>query len=73
MLGSGRVIYVCTQCLRISPNEATCHNEAMIECDCGLPGDERSRPVMTAQGKLVTHAPRWWVETCRARAKMKNK
>jgi len=36
----------------------------MVTCDCGEPGDERSRPITTPDGRLVSRAPRWWVETC---------
>ncbi len=69
MAGSGRTIYVCAKCLKVSPVADTCHGELMAECDCGSPGDERSRPIMTAEGRLVTRAPRWWVDANCARAK----
>ncbi len=68
-----RTVYVCPECHIISPTAMQHHDEAMIECDAGEPGDERSKPVFDAHGRLVTRAPRWWVETCidtaRARAK----
>ncbi len=62
-----QVVYVCAHCLKVAVAQEICHDEEMLECECGSPGDERSRPI-TVQGRLVTRAPRWWVETCCARA-----
>lgn len=66
MVQKGRIVYVCRQCLRVAGEPDECHDRPMIECDAGAPGDERSRPVTTPDGELVTHAPRWWVEMCLA-------
>ncbi|NOZ05971.1 MAG: hypothetical protein GXP41_06415 [Chloroflexi bacterium] len=62
-----QVVYVCAHCLKVSAVQEICHDEDMLKCECGAPGDERSRPI-TVQGRLVTHAPRWWVEACCTRA-----
>jgi hypothetical protein len=64
MAEKGRIVYVCSECFRVAGGQEICHGRPMLECDAGLPGDERSKPVMTPEGELVTHAPRWWVEMC---------
>jgi len=64
MTQKGRIVYVCPRCLRVAGEQEECHGQLMVECDAGMPGDERSRPITTLEGELVTHAPRWWVEKC---------
>ena len=59
-----RIVYVCPKCLRMSWELEECHGQPMYECDAGVPGDKRSQPIMTTNGRLVTHAPRWWVDKC---------
>jgi len=59
-----RIVYVCPNCFNLSAEPMECCNQMMIQCDAGVPGDERSRPLMTAEGKLATRAPKWWVERC---------
>jgi hypothetical protein len=34
----------------------------MARVDAGVPGDERSKPLMDEHGNLKTRAPIWWVE-----------
>ncbi|MBI5876603.1 MAG: hypothetical protein HZB53_03055 [Chloroflexi bacterium] len=62
---SERVLYKCVRCLNtfVVPPDTNCP-----ECDCdhvlevhiGEPGSESTQPI-TEGGKVVTHAPRWWV------------
>ncbi len=59
-----RIIYVCPNCFSLSEEPKECCHEMMVQCDAGVPGDEQSRPLMAADGELVTRAPRWWVEWC---------
>lgn len=62
-----RIIYVCEVCLLISTEPGEHHGRPMFRCDAGEPGSERSRPLMTPDGELKTHAPAWWVEHCLGR------
>lgn len=62
-----RIVYVCPTCLVISEQPLLDHPHLMYECDAGAPGDERSKPIMTPEGQVLTHAPRWWVELCLTR------
>ncbi len=66
---SSRTIYMCRQCLRASDVPGECHGEPMVECCCGYPGDFGTRPVTEADGRIVTHAPRWWAEQTWATAR----
>ncbi len=50
----------------------TCHPHSSVKCDAGVPGDERSMPLFDAQGRILTRAPKWWVEACfKAKGKRK--
>lgn len=57
-----RVIYICENCFKASDAEGECCGHAMIRCETGEPGSERSRPLYAEDGRLRSHAPRWWLE-----------
>lgn len=57
-----RIIYVCETCLSISNAPGECHGTKMLKVDAGEPGSERSKPIIGEEGRLKSHAPRWWVE-----------
>jgi hypothetical protein len=56
-----RVLYKCPICLRCSDTQDSCHQHQMVRCEMGEPGDESTQPVQTGDGRVLTHAPRWWV------------
>lgn len=58
-----RVLYKCRICLRCSEGPEVCHGHEMVRCMAGEPGSEASRPVQSAEGQLLSHAPKWWVLT----------
>ena len=60
----GRAIYVCRVCHRVAQEPLDCHPGQSVDCDAGAPGDERSKPLFDANGRLVTRAPKWWVDAC---------
>lgn len=57
-----RKIYICPVCFRVCETQEECHEHKMIACDPGNPGDERRKPVVDRFGKLVSRAPRWFLE-----------
>ncbi len=57
-------VYICRTCHRVDQRPMTCHPGQSIKCDTGAFGDERSRPLFDEQGRLVTRAPKWWVDAC---------
>lgn len=57
-----RVIYICPECFTIAENLRECCEHNMIRVDAGVPGDERSKPLIDEGGNLKTRAPVWWVE-----------
>ncbi len=59
-----QAIYVCRVCHRVDQRPLTCHPGKMLRCNTGAPGDERSKPLFDARGRLVTRAPKWWVDAC---------
>jgi hypothetical protein len=54
--------YLCPTCFNISESARECHSRQMIRCDAGQPGDERRKPVINGDGRLHSHAPRWFLE-----------
>jgi hypothetical protein len=56
-----RVVYMCEVCLRCSTQPETCHSRPMLRCDAGCPGDDCTKPLESTDGRLLTHAPRWWI------------
>ncbi len=59
-----RLVYICRVCHRVGQRPPECHPGNAVECDAGTPGDERSKPLFDERGRLVTRAPKWWVEAC---------
>jgi hypothetical protein len=68
---AGRTIYICRTCHRVGQRALTCHPGQSVKCDAGTPGDERSMPLFDQGGRLVTRAPKWWVEACFQSKKVK--
>ena len=57
-----RVVYICDHCMTAAEREENCCGHTMVRYDAGTPGSERSKPLYTPDGRLRTHAPRWWLE-----------
>lgn len=53
--------YICTVCFKIREQAEQCHI-FMVPVKAGKPGDETRKPLTDAEGRLVTHAPRWFLE-----------
>ncbi len=56
-----RIVYACELCLRLSEEPDTCHGRPMLRLDAGCPGDKCTKPIESADERLLTHAPRWWI------------
>jgi len=56
-----RIVYMCEECLYCSSEPGNHHGRPMTRCDAGCPGDECTKPLETAEGRLLTRAPRWWI------------
>ncbi len=61
---TSRKVYVCRVCHLVGRQPLSCHPGQSVQCDAGVPGDERSKPLFDAQGHLATRAPKWWVDAC---------
>jgi len=62
MTEAKQVFYMCAICFRTSKEPETCHGRPMLYCDTGCWGDECRKPLMTANGRILTRAPRWWLQ-----------
>jgi hypothetical protein len=56
-----RIVYVCEICFAMSDTTLAHHGRPMVRCEIGQPGDDSTKPVMDEAGRLLTHAPKWWV------------
>jgi hypothetical protein len=63
-LYQSRRVFICRVCHLVGREPLACHPGQSVECDAGVPGDDRSKPLFDAQGHLVTRAPKWWVDAC---------
>jgi hypothetical protein len=57
-----KTIYICPVCFQVCDSVKECHAHRMIACNPGRPGDKRRKPVEDRFGKLVSRAPRWYLE-----------
>lgn len=60
-------LYLCPNCfnaLEAARMSAPCDvcGHSLIECQPGAADDPCRRPLADADGDLLTHAPKWWVE-----------
>jgi hypothetical protein len=55
--------YLCPICFEVSESASRHHGRRMLRCDAGNPGDETRKPLMDTDGRLKSHAPRWFLET----------
>ncbi|MBI1800163.1 MAG: hypothetical protein HY259_05255 [Chloroflexi bacterium] len=63
---SEQVLFKCIRCFEtfVVPPDTVCPEcdcEHVLEVHVGEPGSESTRPVTDADGKPLSHAPRWWV------------
>jgi hypothetical protein len=61
-MSSPIVFYICPVCFEICETRRDCHGHAMVHCDTVAPDDERRKPLFDAGGRLVSRAPRWFLE-----------
>jgi len=57
-----QIFFMCSLCFRTSTTAEICHNRPMLTCDTGCWGDECRKPLIAADGQLLTRAPRWWLQ-----------
>lgn len=61
-MAAERIVFICKRCLTAAEEAGECCGQARLRCNAGEPGSARSRPLYDEEGRLLTHAPRWWVE-----------
>jgi hypothetical protein len=60
--GAQEPIYVCLYCYQVCENPTSCHESPMLVCNPGRPGSPRRKPVVDRSGRLLSRAPRWFLE-----------
>lgn len=58
-----RQVYLCPRCLEVYDSPGVCKRDgtALFTCRPGDPNDPCRRPLMDADGRLITRAPVWWL------------
>lgn len=54
--------YICPVCFLVSEEPGMHHNRQMVYCQELPVGDDRLKPVISREGDLKSHAPRWFLE-----------
>lgn len=59
---SSALFFICPICFEVCDSCRDCHGHTMICCDAIEAGDERRKPVFGVGGRLISRAPRWFLE-----------
>jgi len=59
-MNASLVFYLCPNCFYASDFPDDSHEHALLRVDPGLPGDERRKPIMDRNGRILSPAPRWF-------------
>jgi hypothetical protein len=54
--------YLCPTCFTAQSTEDKTHLHIMLCCDPGTSQDQRRRPLIDDHGRVLTRAPRWFLE-----------
>lgn len=57
------IVYLCPKCLQGQEAAGPCPNDGtqLIECEPGSRDDPARRPIIDNEGRVLTRAPRWWL------------
>jgi hypothetical protein len=61
-MSESRIVFICERCLLAAGSAGECCDQPRTRYDAGEPGSEMSQPLYDEEGRLLTHAPRWWLE-----------
>jgi hypothetical protein len=59
---SDELFFICPVCFAACESGRDCHDHAMVCCQVMAPDDARRRPIQDASGRLLSRAPRWFLE-----------
>jgi hypothetical protein len=54
--------YLCPNCFYASDFPDDSHEHALLRVNPGMPGDERRKPIMDRNGRILSAAPLWFHE-----------
>jgi|Deesub1362A_J573_1020465.scaffolds.fasta_scaffold03859_2 hypothetical protein len=57
-------IYVCPRCFEVEAQAGKCPRDGaeLVRCEPGSTDDPCRKPLMDRQGRVLTRAPRWWLQ-----------
>lgn len=61
-MNTSTTFYICPICFETSETVLEGHKHPMIKVDLSTLSDDARRPVRDASGRLVSAAPRWFVD-----------
>ena len=63
-MANDSIFYLCPICFAVCESKIACrsHHHRMIWCDPIRLSDEQRKPLVDADGRLASHAPRWFLE-----------
>jgi hypothetical protein len=61
---SNKILYICPSCFTVCETPVEEHSHRVIECYVGESNDIRRKPITDKYGRLVSRAPRWYLEAC---------
>ena len=56
------VFFLCPSCFYASEFPDDNHEHALLKVDPGLPEDEKRKPIIDHNGRILSAAPRWFHE-----------
>lgn len=57
--------HFCPICFAVSRHEDLCHEHEMVAVLLHPADDQQRRPLSDGEGRLLSHAPRWFLEATR--------
>jgi hypothetical protein len=61
-MSASRIVFICERCLSSDDSPGECCDHPRVRYDAGEPGSALSQPLYDEEGRLRSHAPRWWLE-----------
>ncbi|MEW5829349.1 MAG: hypothetical protein AB1846_10705 [Chloroflexota bacterium] len=61
-MNASTVFYLCPTCFHASGAPDPGHEHPLLRVDPGPPGDDRRKPATDGSGRMLSAAPRWFIE-----------
>lgn len=61
-MNDSMIFYLCPACFYASATQDGEHEHPLLRVDPGQPGEERRKPLIDKEGRILDPAPRWFHE-----------